>query len=376
MGIVRFNRTSFLRMLEVGGQCVGDNKKRPMFKQVRIIIKEGKAKVESNNDFSNVRAFGDCLSSDANFAFCVGFKELFSYCKAISADELTITLKEGHITIEHEDGETTLPCYPAEDFPEASKPGSNLPQYKIDGAVFRAWISSSKNFVANDDLHPNLNGINIVAKEGHIHYAATDAHSLIYEEIDFEPQADFDFIIDAKAFPALLSIIHDCEIVTLSVSDTAVFISVPSAKVSIRRTIGKFPNVKGVLPKTFVSRATISKDKLDEAIKRIKVSASNIGTKIKFCFNENTLTLVFEDLISNRLGKELLEIKYSGVPFDIAFNVGNIGKCVSAIDSKNIDMWMTTPSKPALLLDADKNCGMCTLLTPVIFNTPAPTKKE
>lgn len=375
METVRFNKSAFLRVLEMGGQCVGDGKGLPTMKQVRITIKDNKVKVESNNDASSVRAFGDCLDAGGNFAFCVGFKELLSYCKAISSDEFTITSSEQSVTVTHDGGETTFPSFAAEDFPEASKPEPGLPQCQIDGAMLRSWIGSAKDFVIGSELRPNLNGINIAAEDGSLRYSASDSKALIFEEIEFDRQAAFNFIIDVKAFPALLSIIQSCDMVTVSVSDTAVFMSTPSAKVSVRRTIGKFPNVKSVIPKESSSVAVINKEKLDEAIRRIRVSTSNPGARIKFSFSGSLLTLVFEDLINNRFGKEQLEMKYAGEPLDIAFNIGNFDKCVSAIDCKNISIGMTTYNKPALLLDADKEeRGLCTLLTPVLFNTAPATK--
>ena len=378
METVRFNRVTFLKTLEVGGQCVSDGKGVPMMKQVRVTIKDSRVKIESTSEISSVRSFGDCISAGEDFAFCIGFKEFFGYIKAISSGEFSITKKQDEIIIEHEDGETSLPCFPAIDFPEAAKPEADLPQCRIDGAMFRHWLASSKNFVANDTLRPNINGINLVANRGKLYFAASDSKALIFEEVDFDPSAEFDFIIDSKAFPAILSVVHDCDMITMMVSSTTVFLSMPSAKMSVRRTVGQFPKVKTIMPTFTPLTAVVSKDKLNDAIQRIRVSTSEVGARVKFSFSDGLLGLIFEDLINRRYGKEQLEIDYAGEePIEISFNVNNFNKCLSAIECKNIKIGMTHPTKPAVLYDADgEEAGLKTMLTPVLFNVPAKAAED
>lgn len=119
---------------------------------------------------------------------------------------------------------------------------------------------------------------------------------------------------------------------------------------------GTFPDYGRVIPLGNEKRATLNREQLIGAIKRVAVLTTKESSAVKASFADGTLTLS----VSNpELGQAEEEIacEWVGVPLEIGFNGRYWRECLGAIAQDNVTMHLQDAGGPTLIVGADDDAG-------------------
>ena len=358
---IHIQKAEFERVLALGSQCVVPSRALPLSGYVRISVKGDKLKVEAFNELSSIRVYGTLDMETEECSFCVDCKGLENFVKAVSDDDITILLDEKSMTLIHSKGECVFPIVPAEDFPESSvgtDDGVN-PTFSLDGATLVRWIGYAKDFVAQDDLRPNISGIYMYCQDGKIGFCATNQTNLITDEISTEEFADLNtsLIINKKAFASIVNVFKDADLVTISVGDNSVMFASRNLRMYIRKTTAAFPNFR-ILFNNFGDQFVVFRRcDMVEALKRISLCCSNASKRIYLTFCDGSLNIRHDNLIDNKSASE--DISYDGdCALSFCFITDNLLKAVLNTSTDEVRMCVISESKPVFITECGENASL------------------
>ena len=134
---------------------------------------------------------------------------------------------------------------------------------------------------------------------------------------------------------------------------------------------GKYPNYDAVIPKTNPNRMTVERITLLNSLKRVSIFANKSTNQVKFKIAGSELAISAEDLDFSNEANERLTCSYDGTDIEIGFNSRFIIEMLSNLESENIHLEMSDPSRAGIILPAENdNEGedILMLVMPVMLN--------
>lgn len=364
MAKIQILKDELKRLLSTGGVCVVPDKTFPMSGYIRLTTKESRIKLEASNSVTSMRVYADLDMPAESISFCVRHEDLCNYVCAITDDSITLEVntKDNYLKVIHDRGEYTLPIVDAMDFPDFSGPTQDAAMsLKIDGSVVFRWLKKSRDFVVTDStLRPNLNGAYLLVREQRASISATDAHSLYYEETDeFTSTEDFGIIIPFSAFSAICQTIEKQGTIELITDGTKkAWFKAGKATISTCLAMGKFPNVKSIIPKEAAYEVIISRKQLADAMKRVGFSIHKDSTMMEFHFhNSGVLEIQHDDLMFSKTACEKITYNENseGISFSILLSYTPFNKAINALDGDVIRLSMNQPDKAVIVKEAEND---------------------
>lgn len=369
MAKIHIEKAELERILKIAGSCVIPNRTFPISEFVRVTTKGDRIKIEAANTVAGIRTYAGMDMETEETSFCVNYKDLLRYVGAIADDSVTIDVKgdENCITIMHSGGELTLPSVDAKDFPEIAAPGcEGCHEFKISGETMSAWLQTVKNFVVEDNLRPVFNGAHLEGVDGHLTLSASDTKVLYNDSVCLDATDEpFAANIPSAAFGAVVSICEKAEEVSVTVGEQKVWVKSGSTVLSIVLLVGKYPNVKSIIPHQHLFEATVSKKRLLESLKRLGIAVGVQSHMIELNFSPSgALTLKHQNIGEMKTASE--SITYDGsIDYSMCFGYESFMKALSAIDSENVVMRMNDPMHMAVLKEVGGSEDKTILVMPM-----------
>ena len=134
---------------------------------------------------------------------------------------------------------------------------------------------------------------------------------------------------------------------------------------------GKYPNYEAVIPKENPNVLTVDRVQFLSSIKRVSIFANKSTHQIKLHIAGSELSISAEDLDFNNESKERLTCSFDGDDMEIGFNARFLMEMLSNMESSEIKIQMSVPSRAGLLVPANKdneNEDILMLVMPVMLN--------
>jgi len=288
----------------------------------------------------------------------VDASNLFQIVRALDND--TVQIKAGAGTrLEIKAGRSffRLPALSADEYPP-------LPAFDargramIDSAQLRRIIEQVAFSISNEDNRYGLNGAHLEeVGAGRLRLVATDGHRLSVAEAAFEGELSLPprQLFPRKALSVLTKLLDSsAESVTLSFGENAVQVARSEQRLWFRLLDGEFPDYKAVLPQSCNHVATIPRDVLASALRRVGVLAHERSRPVRFSFADGELTL---DIRSSDRGEvtERLPIELEGTPIDVGFNIRYVQEILAAIPTDAVRIELSEALGPARIVGVDDN---------------------
>lgn len=257
-----------------------------------------------------------------------------------------------------------------------------IPQMSTDGEV--ANIASdvlvraiSKTIFAtgNDQFRPAMCGVFFDFKPDSLTFVATDAYKLVrYRRTDFTATREISFSVPKKALMLLktmLSVRKDKLAVSVDANDKNVFFSFENVHISCRLIDGKYPNYEAVIPQDNPNKLFIPRQSFLNCIRRVCVFASKAIPKARLSMSgASEIMISAEDVDNATAAKDRLTCQYEGQPLEIGFNAKFYLEMLSNVETEDVCLEMSVPSRAALLLPVgkeDNNEDVLMLVMPVML---------
>ncbi len=253
----------------------------------------------------------------------------------------------GIITLEHTGdtvvissgtGRSTLKTLPYEDFPILPFPDAGSTKFSIPGAQLRALISTVAPFASPSTVRPELGSVLLSAEGGTIKAVATDSFRLAEKKLSLTGTiSPFSILIPAKNALDIVQTIPD-ELIEVRSDEHQCAFSCPSMMLTTRLVTVSYPDYTQIIPKAFVSEATILRKDFEAALKRSAVFSDSFQkVKLGVSTTEKKVTLSAHN---SDIGEssESISAKITGESVELSFNHRYLSAPLSLMTTESITL--------------------------------------
>lgn len=263
----------------------------------------------------------------------------------------------------------------ADMYPEIPQMSTDEEVANIASDVLVRAISKTIFATGNDQFRPAMCGVFFDFKPDSLTFVATDAYKLVrYRRTDFTASREVSFSVPKKALMLLktmLSVRKDKMDVSVDANDKNVFFSFENVHISCRLIDGKYPNYEAVIPQDNPNKLFISRQSFLNCIRRVCVFASKAIPKARLSMSGASEIMVSaEDVDNATAAKDRLTCQYEGQPMEIGFNAKFYLEMLSNVETEDVCLEMSVPSRAALLLpvgNENDNEDILMLVMPVML---------
>lgn len=371
------NRKKFIDDLNMGSSMAGKSKTNPIQNNTRIVIKDnGAAFIYSFDGETSVEKRTSVISSQGDCDFCIMPKDILGVLSNIRDENVNLNLNDTSIEVEYSSGSITLPVLSSEEFilPVMTDVITGLDIENTE--EFCSAIGGASAFCGSDEIRPILTGICLRIKNDTMTVAASDSHALYIEDIqvktiNYEDEAETETVIPNRATRPLLGMLNKNDRIKVLIGKTNVVFKGENETLSCRMIVGKYPEVKRLIPQTHNLIVEVDKENLTESIDRTLLAANATTQHLKLNIrNGGVLEINSEDLGYNKKATDSIPCTVNGDlsnEFIVGVKGSLLASCLSAISSKNVTFKFIDGRKAILILDAD-NTNKNIILMPVMLS--------
>ncbi len=278
------------------------------------------------------------------------------------------------IDIYSENGKFSIVGQTGDDFPQ-------LPVLKEESAstinvnhdVLLSGISKTLFATADDELRPVMNGIFVELGQDDLTFVASDAHKLVrYKRRDAKAEFDSSFILPKKPASLLKNLLGREEFdVKLQFDDKNAFFTLTNFKLICRLVEGNYPSYNSVIPTNNTNRMVVDRLEFHNTVKRVSVFANQASNLIKLQIQDNQLVVSAQDVDFSISAVERLKCQYEGDEIEIGFKSTFLQEILSNLNSTEVRVELSDPTRAGLLLPAEKEFDeedVLMLLMPMMIN--------
>ena len=347
----------------------------PILENFLLDLKGNVLEITASDSELTLRTQIEVESTAEEGRIAVPAKHVMDLLKELPDQPLTIsTAGDSTFTCSWAGGESTLPYFPAEDYPEiigADESVAVTLQFPAQSLV--EGISSTIYATGDDEIRPAMNGIFFDIDLSSTTLVASDSHKLIcYTTADVNASEKASFILHKKPAAILKSIIgKDVETVNISFdAKTAVF-KFAGTTVICRLVIGKYPKYRDVIPQNNSNILRINRAQLLNTVRRVSVCSNKASNHIKFDLRSGSLTVSAQDLGFSIAAHETMQCQYDGEDLTIGFKSPFIIEILSNMTCGELVMKFLDSKRAALVVPAEEEAEsekICGIIMPIMIS--------
>ncbi|MDR3547896.1 MAG: DNA polymerase III subunit beta [Candidatus Pacebacteria bacterium] len=252
----------------------------------------------------------------------------------------TITIEHGGdtVVISSGTGRSTLKTLPYEDFPILPIPDAGKVNFSIPGAQLRTLISTVAPFASPSTVRPELGSVLIAAEGGMIKAVATDSFRLAEKKLALTTNVpQFSMLIPAKNALDIVQTLPD-EVIEIRSDEHQCAFSCPSMMLTTRLITVSYPDYTQIIPKSFVSEATVLRKDFESILRRSAVFSDSFQkVRLSFSVKEKQVSVSAHN---NDVGEssESLPASVSGENMELSFNHRYLSAPLSLISTESITL--------------------------------------
>ena len=300
-------------------------------------------------------------------SIAVPARHIIDLLKALPDQPIGIkTVSDSSFECNWSSGNSVLPYFPAEDYPEIKGTGDDAERLIFGAQALVEGINSTVYATADDEMRPVMNGIFFDVDEPGTTLVASDSHKLIcYSTKDVKVTGKHSFILHKKPAGVLKSLIgKDINEVEVSFDSGTVQFRFGATTLVCRLIVGKYPKYRDVIPQNNSNVLRIDRAMFLNTIRRIAVCANKASNHVKFEFKEGQLEVTSQDLGFAIAAYEKISCEYSGDQLSIGFKSPFLIEILSNMSCERIVMKFADARRAALITpseeeeESEKICGI------------------
>ncbi|MCQ2274814.1 MAG: DNA polymerase III subunit beta [Bacteroidales bacterium] len=281
-------------------------------------------------------------------------KLLIDILKNLDDVPLTFSVDQSNfgITITSGEGKYRLAGKNAETFPNMPEARETSTIIMPSSAMITA-ISKTSFAASTDEMRPQMGGIFCDITPENTTFVATDAHKLVrYRRTDIHADNPVSFILPRKPVNMLKSILASRKEeydVKVEYNNVNVFFTFDNFYIVCRLVDGKYPNYDAAIPKDNPNKLTLDRASFLNTLRRVVIFANQASHQVRLSIQANELMLSAEDIEFSNDAHEKMPCQYEGEPMEIGFNAKFLAEMVSNIESEQILIEMSHPSRAGII---------------------------
>lgn len=313
-------------------------------------------------------------NTDEEGRIAVPAKHMIDLLKELPDQPLTInTTSDSSFICSWASGESTLPYFPAEDYPEINGTDETAVTLQFPAQSLVDGIASTIYATADDEIRPAMNGILFDIDLTSTTLVASDSHKLIcYTTTDVKATEKASFILHKKPAGILKSIIgKEVETVDIAFDSKNATFSFGQTMVICRLVVGKYPKYRDVIPQNNSNILRIGRTQLLNTVRRVSVCSNKASNHIKFDLKAGSLMISAQDLGFSIAAHETIQCQYEGDDLTIGFKSPFIIEILSNMNCGEIVMKFLDSKRAALVVPAEDEAEsekICGIIMPIMIS--------
>lgn len=301
-------------------------------------------------------------------------KHMMDLLKELPDQPLTInTTGDSSFECSWASGASTLPYFPAEDYPEITTTDETAVTMQFPAQSLVDGIASTIYATADDEIRPAMNGILFDIDVASTTLVGSDSHKLIcYTTTDVQTAEKASFILHKKPAGILKNIIgKEVENVEITFDSKNAVFKFGQTMVICRLVVGKYPRYRDVIPQNNSNILKINRMQLLNTVRRVSVCANKASNHIKFDLQSGSLEISAQDLGFSIAAYEKMSCQYEGEDMVIGFKSPFIIEILNNMNCNEIVMKFLDSRRAALIVPAEEEAEsekLCGILMPIMIS--------
>lgn len=344
----------------------------PILENFLFDLKGDVLEITASDSEITLKTAVEAESAEEGGQMAVPARHLTELLKELPDQPLTIkTVSDTSFEFSWTSGASTLPYFPAEDYPAFTGIGEASVSLDFPAQTLIEGIASTIYATADDEIRPTMNGIYFDIDPDSTTLVASDAHKLVcFTTKDVKASEKAAFILHKKPAAILKSIIgKNTENVEIVFDSSNAMFKFDNTVVTCRLVVGKYPRYRDVIPQNNTNILAIDRMQLLNSVRRVSVCANKGSNHIKFELKNNCLEISAQDLGFSLAAYEKIDCTYEGDDLTIGFKSTFLIEILGNMDCENITLKFADGSRPAVIVpsDGEEDCGkICGILMPSI----------
>lgn len=359
-------KNALLKPLQLIGNIVDRKQVLPILSNVLIeSIDENTISLTGTDSESRFTTHAPAkIPQGEHIAITTSAKKLTDLCKSLP-DNSTLELisEKNNLLIKCGNSRFTLATLPASEFPIIKNPHVEL-ELSIEEAMFKSLLEKTCFAMAQQDVRYYLNGVLLDIHPNLIRSIATDGHRLALSEIKLPNNTgNKQILIPRKSVIELLRLLEKSNsYINLIVSSNHICIKTEAFSFSSKLIEGKFPDYQSAIPKNGTKIIILNKNYIQQALTRVSILTHEKYNAIRIEISEE-LKKISANNAENEEAEEVLNIDYTGSPFETGVNVIYLQEAIAAIQSTDIKLSFTDSDSSILVEpNSENDHSLCVIM--------------
>ena len=364
--------SSLLKHLQQISGVINANTVLPILEDFLFDIQDKKLSIAAT-DLETVMRVEMDVESKTNGKVCIPAKILIDSLKNIPDQPLTFNIdKNFAIEITSDNGKYKVMGENPDNFPKEPV-ADDTNSFKMSSTALVTGINNTLFAVSSDDLRPAMTGVFFELSKDAIQFVATDAHRLVrYKRTDVKCPNNDNFIVPKKPLNLLKNVLPDNDDeITISYNNNHLFVSHDSTQLICRLIDARFPDYKVVIPSDNPYKLVVGRNDFQSALRRVSVFSNKSTNQVALNISGSELQLAAQDVDFSFEGNERMNCQYDGEDLQIAFNAKFLIEMLSAAESDEVKIELSTPTKAGIIKPTEQNEGeeLLMLVMPLMLNS-------
>ncbi|MBN8836756.1 MAG: DNA polymerase III subunit beta [Sphingobacteriia bacterium] len=363
--------SSLLKHLQQISGVINANTVLPILEDFLFEIQDKKLSVTAT-DLETVMRVQMDIESKVNGKVCIPAKILMDSLKNIADQPLTFNIdKSFAVEITSDNGKYKVMGENPDNFPKEPS-ADDATSFTMTSSGLVTAINKTLFAVSNDDLRPAMTGVFFELSKESVQFVATDAHRLVrYKRTDAKAAKTESFIVPKKPLNLLKNALPDNDDeLSISYNNNHLFVSHGDVQMICRLIDARFPDYKVVIPSDNPYKLIVNKHDFQNALRRVSVFSNKSTNQVALNITGSELQMAAQDVDFSFEGNERMNCQYDGSDLQIAFNAKFLIEMLSAADTDDVKIELSTPTKAGIIKPTEQaeHEDLLMLVMPLMLN--------
>ncbi len=298
-----------------------------------------------------LQAMGTDVQTEGGIA--VPADRFASLLREFNDQELEISTDQDILTIHSSDGTFKIVGHSLEDFPEFPEIEEG-PEIEVGGNHLREMVTRTAFAVADEMQMYALTGIYSRWKPEKVEMVGSDGNRLarVKKRLKTGIEEEITVNIPPRIMRVLTSMIDENQDVTFTGDESKVLFQTENGRVYARQVEGNYPDYEKAIPKNPNRDATIDKEELSSALKKVSILTERDMPAVNFHFSEDGLRLSAQSQEFGE-GKVKVPMEYNGDELEISFNPDYLLDVIDILEEEQITIKLCGPGEGGIIREGN-----------------------
>ena len=362
---------TLLKKLQLVNGAIGSNPVLPIMEDFLFTI-AGNQLTIAGTDLETSITTNIEIMADGDGQVAIPAKILLDTLKALPEQPVTFNVNDDNYGIEITSayGKYKLAGENGEDFPKIPQ-ADEVETIELPAPALANGINKTIFATSSDELRPAMTGVYFQVDNNKLVFVATDAHKLVkYTLTETGSEQATSFIVPKKALGLLRNALtNNSERITMAYNKANAFFHFGDTNLVCRLIDARYPDYNAVIPVDNPNELVVNRADFQNSLRRIAIYANKTTNQVILNIAPDSLTISAQDLDFSNEATEQLACSYSGDPLTIGFNARFLVEMLGVLESDEVKMELSAPTRAGILLPTEKQTGeeILMLVMPVML---------